>query len=295
MSHDLLASVHDNVFLLLKELFEKQKLPHALLFSGPSGIGKKQVAVEFSKILLTDNFNAELHVFSPETAMQNYSIDQIRKIQEVCQVKPYNGSSRVIVIDKADRLGVQPSNAFLKLLEEPPSGNYFILISSCSYKLLPTLLSRVQNFQFKMPDEGLFKLLLEKEGLKLKSLTFLAEGSLGKAHLVQKYQKHLEGFIELLPHSYRYELASYKQILEVMDDEESFNALEFLPLFESLIQDYFSYTCGYREGRYPWTHLLKREDCISYMSLKKALKELNIALEANLKISSSFERFFLSI
>lgn len=294
MLESLLMTVHKDIFSQLKALFEKQSLPHAMLFIGPAGIGKKHLALEFAKIILPDNFNAELHVFSPETAMHNYSIDQIRKIQDICQVKPYNGTYRVIILDQADRLGLQPSNAFLKLLEEPPEGNYFILISSQAYKILPTLLSRLQKFQFKKPTATLFKTMLDAEGLDLGGLVFLADGSIGKAQLVYKYKKYLEGFTQLLPHSYRSELASYKQLLETLDEDEEFNALEFLPLFESLLLDYYGYTSGYKDGQYSWSHL-KSNSSLSYINLKKALSELTVAKEANMKTSCCFDKFFFSI
>lgn len=294
MLQDLLTHAHDEIFTHLISLLESGKLPHALLFSGPSGIGKKQIAQNLAKDILKTNFNAELHMYSPETAMNNYSIDQIRKLQDICQIKPYNGLSRVIILDQADRLGLQASNAFLKLLEEPPSGNYFILISSQSYRLIPTLLSRLQKFQFKIPIDQIFQNQLTQAGYELDKLAFLADGSIGKASVVFKYKKYLEAFCDLLPYSYRKELASYKQLFDSLDDDDQCNALEFLPLFESLMRDFFAYTCGFKDGQYPWSHM-KLNAALSYLTLKQALKDLYQAKEAGMKLSCCFERFFLSL
>lgn len=294
MLKDLSTRVHEDIFSELIVLFQNQRLPHALLFVGASGIGKKELAIEFAKILLQDNFNAELHLFSPETSMQTYSIDQIRKLQDICKVKPYNGSSRVIILDQADRLGTQPSNAFLKLLEEPPPFNYFILITSQAYKLLPTLLSRLQKFQFKRPKEEFFKLMLEEKKWDLGPFSFLAEGSIGKALLVNKYKKYFQNLAQLLPFSYREEIATYRQFLEAIDEDETFDMLEFIPLFEAFILDYYGYTNGLKQGFYPWDHL-KSNQRLSYMNLKKAFKELSLGKEAGIKTSCCFERFFFSL
>lgn len=286
--------LHEEIFFQLTELIEKDKLPHALLFTGPSGIGKKKIAIEVAKILLKDNFNAELHEFFPETAMQNYSIDQIRKLQQICCIKPYNGRARVIILDQADRLTQQASNAFLKLLEEPPEGNYFILISSQGYKLLPTLLSRVQKFLFKKPADQLFQAMLKEEGLDLGPFDFLAEGSIGKAYSVSKYKPYLEQLALLLPHGYKAAYAHYRRVFEAFDEDDTFNMSEFIPLFEGLILDFYAYTSNFQGFKCLWSHL-KKPDELSYISLKKALNSLSLTTQVHLKTSSCFEQFFFSL
>lgn len=286
--------LHEEVFFQLKELIENNRLPHALLFTGPSGIGKKTTAICLAQLLLKDNFNAELHEFFPETSIGTYSIDQIRKLQQICSIKPYNGKARVIVLDQADRLTLQASNAFLKLLEEPPEGNYFILISAQGYKLLPTLLSRLSKFLFKKPQEALFEALLKEQKLDLGHFQFLAQGSLGQAHLVSKYKTYLEQLAALLPYSYRSEWAYYRRVFEAFDDDEAFSMLEFIPLFEDLMLDFYAYTSNFQVFKYLWSHLKKPNE-LSYMSLKKALGQLTLSSQAHLKASSCFDHFFLSL
>jgi hypothetical protein len=284
---NLLTTAHSPVLDQLLTLYQGGVLPHALLFTGPQGIGKLEVAKQLSLTILgPHSTGADLFIMGPQTQNSTYSIDQIRQIQSQSLCTPYEGLSRVFILDQAEALGSQPANAFLKLLEEPPAHHYFILISSKSYKLLPTLLSRLQKFSFG-------PLKLESLGLDLGLFDFLAGGSYKVAQTVFDYKHYLEIFVQLLPHPYIQEYVAYRDLFERLDQDEAFNFLTFFPLFEELLRDFYHHHLELT-SHYRWPTLSYKLS-FSYVRLAQALGELEKAYQSNMKLSSCFERFFLSL
>lgn len=296
MSQSLLLN-HANKAILenLKTLFEKQKLPHAFLFSGKKGLGKHQTAIELAQAILGPQSTfADLYKLYPESGLHYYTIDQIRMMQKLVACTPYEGCNRVFILDKADRLGLQPSNAFLKLLEEPPEGNYFILVSSQSYKLIPTLCSRLQKYEFEALSSSQLHQLMLENGTDLGSFAFLANGSIGQAQAVFNYKELLEQFSELLPYNYQNEAAHFKQLFEKLDDFEGLDPLEFIAIFEDLVADFYHFTLNPEHAHFPWKKV-GLSHTMSLLSLSRHLKELSTAFSSGMKLSSCFERFFLNL
>lgn len=150
----------------LKNAIRTQHLAHAYLFCGPRGVGKTTCARILSKTIncvsptadmeacgecemcQTFNENASFNVFELDGASNN-SVDDIRSLTEQVRFAPQMGKYKVYIIDEVHMLTSAAFNAFLKTLEEPPSYAIFILATTEKHKILPTILSRCQIFDFK--------------------------------------------------------------------------------------------------------------------------------------------------
>ncbi len=136
----------------LDNAIASEKLAHAYLFCGPRGVGKTTCARIFAKKInqkeLNDpNEDFAFNVFELDAASNN-SVEDIRSLTEQVRIPPQKGSYKVYVIDEVHMLSTQAFNAFLKTLEEPPSHAIFILATTEKHKILPTILSRCQIYDF---------------------------------------------------------------------------------------------------------------------------------------------------
>jgi DNA polymerase-3 subunit delta' len=157
---------HQSQQARLKRLIVRQSVPHAFLFSGPAGIGKRQVARAFAQTLLCDRqesdpcqvcqsckvYLAGNHPDFIELVPDGASmkIDQIRLLQKEASFTPQFNQGRVFVIDDAEKMTPQAQNSLLKLLEEPPVRFVFILIVSSRQSVLETIFSRCQEVRFDL-------------------------------------------------------------------------------------------------------------------------------------------------
>lgn len=136
----------------LQNAIESGKLAHAFLFCGPRGVGKTTCARIFAKKInqkeLNDpNEDFAFNVFELDAASNN-STDDIKHLIEQVRIPPQKGSYKVYVVDEVHMLSAQAFNAFLKTLEEPPPYAIFILATTEKHKILPTILSRCQIYDF---------------------------------------------------------------------------------------------------------------------------------------------------
>jgi len=155
----------DHAIGLLRKSAASQRMPHAFLFRGPRGVGKRSTAQAFVRYLLcrapTDgdgcgrcpscrkmagNNHPDIQLIAPDGAA--IKIDQIREMQRVLAFPPLEGSLRATIILRAQTMADPAANALLKTLEEPPEGNLFILTSEDASPLLSTILSRCQVLTF---------------------------------------------------------------------------------------------------------------------------------------------------
>ena len=142
----------DSITHTLENSLRTNQLPQALLFSGPRGVGKTSCARILAKqINNLESKNSEdfsFNIFELDAASNN-SVEDIRKINEQVRIPPQIGKYKVYIIDEAHMLSPQAFNAFLKTLEEPPKHIIFILATTEKNKILSTILSRCQIFDFK--------------------------------------------------------------------------------------------------------------------------------------------------
>lgn len=167
---ELLGQEH--VAKTLVNALEKEQLAHAFLFTGPRGVGKTSSARILAKIINCEKpinksqacgtcnsckafaDNASFNIFELDAASNN-GVENIRVLNEQIRVQPQIGKYKVYIIDEVHMLTTQAFNAFLKTLEEPPSHAIFILATTEKHKIIPTILSRCQIYDFKriqIPD-----------------------------------------------------------------------------------------------------------------------------------------------
>lgn len=209
---------------LIKRAIGERRLAHAYLFIGPDGVGKSLLARTFAKSLNCERGDAEpcdecvscrkieernhpdVRWFTykigekrsnandgwirpdslePNKKSPRISIDMIRFLQQAMSLKPYEGRTKVYVIDGADNMTEEAANCLLKTLEEPPKDTILILLASNMFRLMPTIISRCQKLTFYPLDEmSVKKELIQRYGLDEKKalcVSRFAEGSLGKA------------------------------------------------------------------------------------------------------------------
>jgi DNA polymerase-3 subunit gamma/tau len=186
----------------LKNAILNQHLAHAFLFCGPRGVGKTTCARILAKTINCTNITKEgeacnqcescvsfekgasLNIHELDAASNN-SVDDIRTLVEQVRFAPQAGKYKVYIVDEVHMLSTSAFNAFLKTLEEPPPYAIFILATTEKHKILPTILSRCQIFDFKriVPEDTVKHLeeIVEKEHIKAErnALQLIAQKSEG--------------------------------------------------------------------------------------------------------------------
>ena len=232
----------------LKNAIKSNHLAHAFLFCGPRGVGKTTCARILAKTINCENQSKEgeacnvcnscisfdagasLNIHELDAASNN-SVDDIRSLVEQVRFAPQAGKYKVYIVDEVHMLSTSAFNAFLKTLEEPPAYAIFILATTEKHKILPTILSRCQIFDFKRITnndtvEHLIE-ICEKESIKAEktALHKIAEKSEGcmrdSLSILDKIVSFTSGEL------------TYKNTLEhlnILDEDYYFQLLSFLQL-----------------------------------------------------------------
>ncbi|MCX5900126.1 MAG: DNA polymerase III subunit delta', partial [Proteobacteria bacterium] len=167
---------HGRQVRILQAMLRSGHLPHAFLFTGIEGIGKRMVATGFVKALncltLSDDFcgqclqcrkidkqiHPDVQVVEPEKNV--LKIEQVRALQQDIVFKPLEGKKKAVIIDQAEKMNAQAANCLLKTLEEPPEDTVLVLIAHAVSDMLPTVLSRCQQIHFSpLSDEDISAVL----------------------------------------------------------------------------------------------------------------------------------------
>lgn len=150
---DIVSQEH--VTSTLKNAIKQNRISHAYMFCGPRGVGKTTMARVLARAVNEvghdvdgEALNQTLNIVEMDAA-SNRKIEDVRQLKEVVRVPPQSGNYKIFIIDEVHMLTKEAFNALLKTLEEPPAHAIFIFATTEPHKVLPTILSRVQRFDFR--------------------------------------------------------------------------------------------------------------------------------------------------
>jgi DNA polymerase III subunit delta' len=189
---------------LLERALGSGRLAHAYLFDGPEGVGKRTTAIALGAAIVCkrkpgigcgvcDDCNRtfsgnhpDVRLFAPDGPQ--IKIDDAQEMVSLGGQRPHEAPGRVLILDEAHRLNASAANCLLKTLEEPHSGNHFVLVSSAPDRLLPTIRSRTQRIRFGPIPPGPLAALVEaraaEKGLgaaSAQAAVAISGGSIGRA------------------------------------------------------------------------------------------------------------------
>ncbi len=271
----------DNIAQTLKNSILRGQLAHAYLFCGPRGVGKTSAARIFAKTINCSNPGEDMqpcgecescksfkegrsYCIHELDAASNNGVEDIKTLMDQVQIPPQTGRYSVYIIDEVHMLSASAFNAFLKTLEEPPAHAIFILATTEKHKILPTILSRCQTYDFNrisVPDivRNLREIALKENVIiddeSLHVIAHKADGAMRDALTIfdqtvafcgtdVKYEDVLRN-LNVLDYEYSFRLVDaflkgdYASALLIFDEvlNKGFNALYFVTALGSHLRD----------------------------------------------------------
>ena len=271
----------DNIAQTLKNSILRGQLAHAYLFCGPRGVGKTTTARIFAKMINCSNPSADMepcgvcescqsfaegrsYCIHELDAASNNGVEDIKTLMDQVRIPPQVGKYSVYIIDEVHMLSQAAFNAFLKTLEEPPAHAIFILATTEKHKILPTILSRCQTYDFnRITVENIvrnLRMVAASEGVtiddeSLHVVAHKADGAMRDALTIfdqtvafcgtdVKYQDVLRN-LNVLDYEYSFALVDaflkgdYPTALLIFDEilTKGFNALHFVAALSSHLRD----------------------------------------------------------
>ena len=211
----------EHVTKTLKNSILDKKIPSAILFCGPRGVGKTSCARIFAREIndFSSNDDLSFNIFELDAASNN-KVEDIRDLIDKVRIPPQSGKYKVYIIDEVHMLSKNAENAFLKTLEEPPPYIVFILATTEKNKILPTILSRCQIYDFnRISENEIFenlKQICKKEEVKFEdeALNIIAKKSDGSLRDSLTILDRVVSFTNK-----NISLKETSSILNVLDDE----------------------------------------------------------------------------
>jgi DNA polymerase-3 subunit delta' len=250
---------------------EHDRLPHALLFVGPAGVGKRAFAVELARALLCDRPSGaescdrcpsclrvaagehlDVRVFEPEGTF--VKIAQMRELAREAFQTPFEGRRRILIVDDAHCLREEAANAILKTLEEPPPTTLIVLVTDQPYSMLATIRSRCRTLHFSPVDtDDLEKYLaanFKRPAEDTKLLARVAAGRVGRAlatdlSVYRDRRKEMLALLEVLASGGdRLRLLKAAQFLADASKKDKSEFDDRLEIFLLLCRDLYGLTLG---------------------------------------------------
>ena len=263
----------------LQRVLAGDKIPHAYLFTGISGVGKTTAALAFTRALnctaprggegcgscvpcrqMNGGNLPDLEVLRPDGRV--IKIEQVRELARRIGLKTVAARNRVSIVERAETMTVEAANAFLKTLEEPPPGNILVLETLDKKDLLPTILSRCQTVPFRpVPSDTLAAWLQREHGVPGETAALLArlsEGSVGRAlgmarssELADRMQSHMQVIAglrgrspaEILGTAVRYAREERKRSGEAGEEGDEGGLRAVLALWKTCFRDMMVHKC----------------------------------------------------
>lgn len=241
---------HEEIELFLSKSFQEGRMPHALIFSGPKGVGKQRFARRLVEFLLSQPLEGEGLNLTPEietvpqtegarffdipadspvvsqmrvgshpdflllpdmgddeeettkAKTQSISVAQIRRVSHFLRLTKSQSAYRCVIIDDAHEMTIAAQNSLLKVLEEPPAQTVLILVTDRIGRLLPTILSRCRQFEFRAMSDEMIETAIrivkpDLPSVQRSQILKLSKGSIGRA--IDYIQKNaLKDYLDLL-------------------------------------------------------------------------------------------------
>jgi DNA polymerase-3 subunit delta' len=280
----------------LTQALNNNHISHSYIFSGPKGTQRTRMAYSFAKALLSEgkpsysdssrrvedhNHPDLINIFPDGTSIK---IKQIRDdlIKDI-SIKPFESKYKIYIVHDAHTMGTPAQNALLKTLEEPPEYGIIILITNNLPVLLPTIISRSQNLQFKPLNENIIQNYLQKrhkiEEQKAREISIMANGSIEKAVSLCQKDNILQEREELL-----------QSLLKIIKDKDvitAFSTAQYLKEHKEHLEElldfimlWFRDISLYKElGKNRWIIHREYEDLLQEFSYYLSDDQINVIIE----------------
>ncbi|PIP49284.1 MAG: DNA polymerase III subunit delta' [Chloroflexi bacterium CG23_combo_of_CG06-09_8_20_14_all_45_10] len=317
----------DKILALLGHSLKEDNIAHAYLLVGPRHVGKRTLALNLAQALncdepeppcgqchschrILEGKHADVTSLGLDSKVE-IGIDDIRGLQRLANLPPYEGKCKVFIIDEAEYLSTEAANSLLKILEEPPPKVVWLLLAAEERRLLPTIISRCQRLELKpMPSEQIQQILTDSYNVdlaKAKLLARLCHGCPGWALsaladddlLCQRSQK-IDKLASLLTARLEQRFA-YAQELALQFSQDRRSAMEVMETWLSWWHDLMLIKGGYKEAITNVDHEVVLEKQVNRMSLKEikdftatlCLTEEDISRNVNARLA--FESLMLNM
>ena len=307
---------------ILRRAIEQERLPHALIFAGPPGVGKRTLAELLAQRLnclqpknqearcactscrkIMAGTHPDVRLVQPEGAY--IKIDQVRALIAEIAYQPFEGRYRVLILDGADQMRQEAANCLLKTLEEPPSKSILILVSARPYLLLGTIRSRARMLQLgPIAGDVIENYLVVHEGRSpedARMAVVLSNGSLGAALAFdadrnREIRQTALRFVSLLLRRGKFAQAS-ALAAGIAKDKDTFQA--WVELTDTLLQDvYYAQMAPARMSQPDiageLAGLAQSTSHAAVVAAIEAVKQLKAALQQNANRQLALEALFLA-
>ncbi len=246
---------------------ETGKSPHALIFVGPQGSGKKSLSMLYARALLCQgqgnpcntcpscgkvlsSNHPDLFVIFPEKKRKTIGVEAILSLQRQAVIKPNEGGRKVFIIPHAQILTEEAQNKLLKILEEPPHYLSILLLCENTAALLPTVLSRCMKFKMPVVSEEEIQRILIKEGIdatRAKKAAIMARGIVGRALTLCKDEAWLQEVKLAADLLFRLDQAGgHIEAFHVLNEDRN-RGRRILLIWQSLLRDGLMVSAGHRD------------------------------------------------